>query len=93
MTLCYQSSNRNLSIITAGSQPELLHLTIDVLVNGECRELPAEQSIASLLHSLNIPSDRVAIELNKSIVRKRDWESTMVAAGSQIEIVEFVGGG
>lgn len=67
--------------------------TISVLINGERRELAAEQSVTSLLHSLNIPSDRVAIELNKAIVRKRDWENTKVAAGSQIEIVEFVGGG
>jgi thiamine biosynthesis protein ThiS len=45
------------------------------------------------LRLLNIPSDRVAIELNKAIIRKRDWENTPVAADSQIEIVEFVGGG
>jgi thiamine biosynthesis protein ThiS len=42
---------------------------------------------------LNVPLDRVAIELNKAIVRKRDWENTPVAPGSHIEIVEFVGGG
>jgi sulfur carrier protein len=66
---------------------------IGVFINGEPRELPAGQSVASLLHSLSIPSDRVAIELNKTIVRKRDWDTTFVAAGSQIEIVEFVGGG
>jgi thiamine biosynthesis protein ThiS len=66
---------------------------ISVSVNGELREFPAEQSVASLLSSLNIPSDRVAIELNKTIVRKRDWDVTLIPAGSQIEIVEFVGGG
>jgi len=64
-----------------------------VFVNGELREFPAGQSIASLLHSLGIPSDRVAVELNKTIVRKRDWDTTLVAPNSQIEIVEFVGGG
>lgn len=51
------------------------------------------QSVTSLLHSLSISPDRVAIELNKTIVRKRDWDTTIVAANSQIEIVEFVGGG
>ena len=67
--------------------------TIKVLINGECRELSTDQSVADLLRSLKVPYDRVAIELNKAIVRKRDWEDTTVAAGSQIEIVEFVGGG
>jgi thiamine biosynthesis protein ThiS len=66
---------------------------ISVSVNGERREFPAEQSVASLLTFLNIASDRVAVELNKTIVRRRDWDTTLVAAGSQIEIVEFVGGG
>jgi thiamine biosynthesis protein ThiS len=49
--------------------------------------------VAALLACLELPSERVAVELNKSIVRKRDWEKTTVANGSQIEIVEFVGGG
>lgn len=71
----------------------MLQRTISVLVNGECKELPPDQSVADLLRSLNVPYDRVAIELNKAIVRKRDWENTPVAAGAQIEIVEFVGGG
>lgn len=67
--------------------------TISVLINGECRELPPDLSVGGLLRSLNVPLDRVAIELNKAIVRKRDWENTPVAPGSHIEIVEFVGGG
>lgn len=66
---------------------------ISILLNGEFRELPPNQSIVDLLYSLSIPIDRVAIELNKAIVRKRDWENTTIAPGSQIEIVEFVGGG
>jgi sulfur carrier protein len=67
--------------------------TIRVTLNGEAIEVPAEQSVATLLHCLNIVSERVAVELNKSIVRKRDWDRTVVPSGSQIEVVEFVGGG
>lgn len=66
---------------------------LHVIVNGETREFTPGQSVAGLLHALNVPSDRVAVELNKAIVRKRDWESTLVDPDSQIEIVEFVGGG
>ena len=50
-------------------------------------------SVAGLLDVLDVASDRVAIELNKAIVRKRDWHQISVENGSQIEIVEFVGGG
>ena len=66
---------------------------IQVHINGELREVPANQSVAALLAWLEIASDRVAIELNKSIVRKREWDVTPVKGGSQIEIVAFVGGG
>lgn len=66
---------------------------IQVIINGELRQVLPQQSLADLLKDLNIPADRIAIELNSAIVRKRDWEETLVEPGSQIEIVEFVGGG
>ena len=62
-------------------------------INGETRETPAVESVAALLTWLDVRADRVAVELNKSIVRKRDWDKTSVPSGSEIEIVEFVGGG
>ena len=66
---------------------------IKVVVNGEPKDIPSGQSIHALVHSLSVPADRVAVELNQTIVRRRDWEETTVPNGSQIEIVEFVGGG
>ena len=67
--------------------------TIRVYINDEPHHFPAEQSVAALLATLNVPAERVAIELNKNIVRKREWESTLIGDGAHIEIVEFVGGG
>jgi sulfur carrier protein len=66
---------------------------LNVFVNGEPRQVPSDSTVASLLEWLKLPSERVAIELNKSIVRKRDWHQTPVVRGAQLEIVEFVGGG
>ncbi|MGH9623885.1 MAG: sulfur carrier protein ThiS [Bryobacteraceae bacterium] len=66
---------------------------IDVVVNGEPRQVPSGRSVEQLLEDLEIARERVAVELNKAIVRKRDWPAKIIAAGSQIEIVEFVGGG
>lgn len=66
---------------------------INVRVNGEARRAPSGQSVAALLAWLEVPSERVAVELNKSIVRKRDWTTTQVESEACIEIVEFVGGG
>ncbi len=66
---------------------------IPVWINGEARDVPSSSSVASVLEWLGIAGDRVAVELNKAIVRKRDWPEAAVGAGAQIEIVEFVGGG
>jgi sulfur carrier protein len=67
--------------------------SIHIQVNGENKQAPADCSVAALLAWLGVAGERVAVELNRAIVRKRDWESTVVPDGSQIEIVEFVGGG
>ncbi|MFL6447278.1 MAG: sulfur carrier protein ThiS [Bryobacteraceae bacterium] len=66
---------------------------VEITVNGERRHIPSDQSVAAMLSWLQLPSDRVAVELNRTIVRKRDWELTVVTPASQIEVVEFVGGG
>jgi sulfur carrier protein len=66
---------------------------VAVWINGEIKEVPPDRSVAELLEWLDVASERVAVEVDKSIVRKRDWGQTPVASGSRIEIVEFVGGG
>ena len=37
--------------------------------------------------------DRVAVELNRAIVPRDQWDQTQLAEGDQLEIVHFVGGG
>ncbi len=66
---------------------------VAISVNGEPFEVPAGSNITSVLGLLNIAPDRVAVELNKTLVRKRDWNATELGGGAQMEVVEFVGGG
>jgi thiamine biosynthesis protein ThiS len=66
---------------------------IQIFVNGERFEVPADSNISRLLEILKIAPDRVAVELNKTLVRKRDWDVTGVPAEARLEVVEFVGGG
>jgi sulfur carrier protein len=67
--------------------------SVRVYINGELHHVAPQQTVAALLAALKVPAERVAIELNKTIVRKREWETTLIGADAQIEIVEFVGGG
>ena len=66
---------------------------IRVEINGEAREVRPELTLAELIGSLSLAPERVAIELNRQVVRRKDWPRTPLAAGDRIEIVHFVGGG
>ena len=64
-----------------------------VYVNGESRELSGTPSLADLITQLDLPATRIAIELNREVVRRNEWSSTMLSEDDRIEIVHFVGGG
>ena len=66
---------------------------IEITVNGEEALVSSGLTISQLLLFLDMREDRVAVEVNKKIVNKRDWPSTGVLEGDKLEIVQFVGGG
>ena len=67
--------------------------TIEVVLNGEPRSIPAGLTLDRLLAFLEMDPSRVAVELDRAIVRKSDWTATEVRDGAQLEVVWFVGGG
>jgi thiamine biosynthesis protein ThiS len=56
-------------------------------------ELPAPLSVAALLAQLDIDGRRVAVEHNGLVVKRDRYDASLVRAGDEIEIVNFVGGG
>jgi len=64
-----------------------------ITLNGEKRELQREVNISDLLDIFSLPSERIAIEVNKSVVRKKDWQDVKINDADKIEIIHFVGGG
>lgn len=64
-----------------------------VYVNGESRELSGPLSLAELITQLDLPAARIAVELNRAVVRRKDWDTTMLQNDDRIEVVHFVGGG
>src|SRR5262245_13725038 len=68
-------------------------MKIEIRLNGETRELPASLNITELLEHFDLPKDRVAVERNRSIVPKLQWENVAVNNGDELEVVHFVGGG
>jgi thiamine biosynthesis protein ThiS len=65
-------------------------------INGEERDFggsPAPLTLAALVELLGMKADRVAVELNLSIVPRDSWAATVLNDGDRLEIVHFVGGG
>ncbi|HLG98526.1 MAG TPA: sulfur carrier protein ThiS [Bryobacteraceae bacterium] len=67
--------------------------TIQIVVNGHVREIPAGQALAETLVYLDVDPSRVAVELNRAIVSRSAWSEIQVGEGATLEIVQFVGGG
>jgi len=63
-------------------------------INGEERTFDlAAPTLATLVETLGMKSDRVAIELNRDIVPRDRWAQTNLNDGDKLEVVHFVGGG
>ena len=63
-----------------------------VYVNGERVEFSGS-SLTELIAQLELPAARIAVELNREVVRRSDWSVTMLNENDRVEIVHFVGGG
>jgi len=64
-----------------------------VQVNGEPKELNEGTLLSELVTQLDLPVQRIAVELNRSVVRRIEWDKTVLQHDDRIEIVHFVGGG
>jgi thiamine biosynthesis protein ThiS len=66
---------------------------MNVTINGDRREIPDGLTVSALLDHLGMLSDRVAIERNRDILPRVQWNETNVQPQDNFEIVHFVGGG
>jgi thiazole synthase len=70
-----------------------LGLPMKITLNGDAFELERPLTVTALLATLDIDPRRVAVERNLDVVKRAAFETTEVADGDEIEIVNFVGGG
>jgi thiamine biosynthesis protein ThiS len=64
-----------------------------ISINGDPRPLDSPLSVAALIAALGLDTRKVAVERNEAIVPRSTYAQTWLAAGDQLEIVHFIGGG
>jgi sulfur carrier protein len=66
---------------------------MQIIVNGESQERDYPLTVTSLLESLDLRSEQVAVEVNHKILDRSDFETWNLEEGDKIEILSFIGGG
>ena len=66
--------------------------TIRITVNGEQKAI-AVMSVYDYLKYVDLDTRPLAVELNRVILLKSEYRTTLLREGDQMEIVWFVGGG
>ena len=66
---------------------------IKITLNGKQIQVITNLTLKSLITKLQIPLNKIAIELNKKIIDKKTISKIKLQKGDRIEIVHFIGGG
>ncbi|MBL9014454.1 MAG: sulfur carrier protein ThiS [Myxococcales bacterium] len=66
---------------------------MDVVINGQPRQLPDGTTVAAMIGELGLAGKPVAVERNREVVPRAQHATTVLASGDRIEVVAFVGGG
>jgi thiamine biosynthesis protein ThiS len=66
---------------------------IKIKINGKINRINDKTKLSDLVKNLKVPLKKVAIELNREIVDKKNLNKINLKANDKIEIVHFIGGG
>ena len=66
---------------------------IKIKINGKINEIDDKTKLSDLVKNLKVPLKKVAIELNREIVDKKNLNRINLKVNDKIEIVHFIGGG
>ena len=66
---------------------------IKIKLNGKFIKIQDKTTLLGLIKKLKVPINKVAIELNKTIVNKKSLGKIKIKKKDKIEIVHFIGGG
>ena len=68
-------------------------IKIKIIVNGKQMSVNINYSLKNLIDKLKMPITKIAIELNREIINKKNINKIYLKNGDKVEIVHFIGGG
>lgn len=66
---------------------------MQILLNGEPREIAEASTVADLIAALDLGGRRIAVELNGEIAPRSRHAALILRTGDRVEIVHAIGGG
>lgn len=66
---------------------------MEIVLNGQQRQVPEHTSAQELLELLGLAQQRIALEVNQEIVPRSTFSRHSLRAGDRVEIVRAIGGG
>ncbi len=66
---------------------------MNIMINGQARELPAGATVAEAVRALTPETRGVAVAVNDEVVARTSWESTTLSDADRVEVLTAVQGG
>ncbi|WP_440682457.1 sulfur carrier protein ThiS [Cysteiniphilum halobium] len=66
---------------------------IEIVLNGEKKQLKSQQSLQALLTDIGFASSYAAVAVNKSIIDYSAYDTTQIKQGDEIDILTPMQGG
>jgi sulfur carrier protein len=66
-----------------------------IVLNGEARELADGATLTDAIAASGVADERrgVAVALDGEVVRRGEWDATVLADGARVEVLQAVQGG
>ena len=66
---------------------------MNIIVNGSERHCPTDSNLSELLTLLDMQDKKIALEINKEVISRGEYDSYILNEGDAVEIIQAIGGG
>jgi len=66
---------------------------MNLVVNGDRRDVAEGATVADLVKGMETPRSGVAVAVNGEVVPRAKWEEALLTEGDQVEVLSAIGGG